>query len=44
MQQLVLPHLDIERIEAENENYKSTLLEWSQKEGKRVSFEIKQKL
>lgn len=42
MQQLVLPHLDIERIEAENENYKSTLLEWSQKEGKRVSFEIKQ--
>jgi ribonuclease-3 len=37
---LVIPHLDIQKIIKNNPNYKSKIIEWSQKENKELSFEI----
>lgn len=35
-------HLDFEEAHAEDRNYKSRLLEWAQKEGRRVEFSLKE--
>jgi ribonuclease-3 len=37
---LLLPHYDLEEIINSTTNYKSVLIEWSQKENKEVCFEI----
>lgn len=41
LQKIVKPYLDVEEIELTEFNYKSKLLEWSQKSGKQVSFVVK---
>ena len=40
LQKLIYPHFDLEQTIKTNPNYKSTLIEWGQKQGKEVAFEI----
>lgn len=40
VQKLLMPHYDIEELINTTKNYKSKLIEWSQKNGKTVSFEL----
>jgi len=40
LQKIILPHFDLEMIIQENPNYKSKIIEWSQKENKELRFEI----
>lgn len=40
LSKLLTVHSDLEQLEAEFENYKSTLLEWSQKHNKTINIEI----
>ena len=37
---LVAPHIDLKELVESNHNFKSILIEWAQKEGKQVDFEI----
>jgi ribonuclease III len=37
---IILPHVDIDHLEQTESNYKSRLLEWAQKEGKEINFEL----
>jgi ribonuclease III len=37
---LLIPHIDLHTIVKNNPNYKSKIIEWSQKENKELSFEI----
>lgn len=39
VKKLLMPHYDIEEIVSTTKNYKSKLIEWSQKSGKTTSFE-----
>jgi ribonuclease-3 len=41
IRKIVKPYLDIEEIQVSEFNYKSKLLEWSQKNGRRLHYEIK---
>ena len=41
LKKIVKPYLDIEEIEISEFNYKSKLLEWSQKSGKSLTFAVK---
>jgi ribonuclease-3 len=34
------PHFDLEEVVQTNQNHKSILIEWSQREGKKIKFEI----
>ena len=38
--QLVKPHINLDELIEQNLNFKSTLIEWAQKGGKKASFEI----
>jgi ribonuclease III len=40
VKRLVQPHLDLEKIVSTNSNFKSILIEWVQRMGKEVDFEI----
>ncbi|WP_339606079.1 ribonuclease III [uncultured Roseivirga sp.] len=40
VKKLLIPHFDIEEIISTTKNYKSKLIEWSQKSGKTTSFEL----
>ena len=40
LNQLIKPHVDISEIISNNQNFKSILIEWAQKEGKEISFSI----
>ncbi|MFA0963262.1 ribonuclease III [Roseivirga sp. BDSF3-8] len=40
IQKLIVPHYDLEEIIATNPNFKSVIIEWSQKENRDVRFEI----
>lgn len=37
---IIIPHVDINQLEQTESNFKSRLLEWAQREGKEVSFEL----
>jgi ribonuclease-3 len=37
---LLIPHFDLSEVVSVNSNYKSILIEWSQRENKRLSFDI----
>lgn len=37
---LLLPHFDLKELIENNRNFKSILIEWSQKEGKKIRFDI----
>lgn len=37
---LIAPHYDLDEVVNSNSNYKSKLIEWSQREGKTIRFEI----
>ena len=37
-------HIDIEEIEAKDQNYKSRLIEWAQKEKKQIEFVVKEEV
>ncbi|HET8859727.1 ribonuclease III [Marivirga sp.] len=37
---LIIPHFDLDEVIENNTNYKSILIEWSQKENKTLSFDI----
>ncbi len=37
---LIAPHYDLDEVVNSNSNYKSKLIEWSQREGKNIRFEI----
>lgn len=37
---LIIPHFDLDEIIENNTNYKSILIEWSQKENKSIRFDI----
>ncbi|MBN4081729.1 ribonuclease III [bacterium AH-315-C07] len=41
---LVLPYINVEELESTETNFKSKILEWSQKEGKLISFEMLEEL
>jgi ribonuclease-3 len=40
LQQLIKPHIDINETISNNQNFKSILIEWAQKEAKEISFTI----
>ena len=40
LQQLIKPHIDINEVVNNNQNFKSILIEWGQKEAKELSFSI----
>jgi len=40
LQKLIEPHFDINSVVETNTNYKSRMIEWAQRNGKRVRFEI----
>ena len=40
IKKLLIPHFDLDQIIENNTNYKSILIEWSQKENKEIAFEI----
>ncbi len=40
IKKLILPHYDLDEIIENNTNYKSILIEWSQKKNKEISFNI----
>jgi ribonuclease III len=37
---IIIPHVDIDHLEQTESNFKSKLLEWAQREGKEVTFEV----
>lgn len=37
---ILIPHVDIDHLEQTESNFKSRLLEWAQREGKEISFEL----
>jgi len=37
---LIVPHYDLEEVVNSNSNYKSKLIEWAQREGKIIRFDI----
>ncbi len=37
---ILIPHVDIDHLEQTESNFKSRLLEWAQREGKEISFEV----
>jgi ribonuclease-3 len=37
---ILIPHVDIDQLEQTESNFKSRLLEWSQREGKEAVFEL----
>jgi ribonuclease-3 len=37
---IIIPHVDIDHLEQTESNFKSRLLEWAQKEGKEIQFEL----
>jgi ribonuclease III len=40
IKRLLIPHYDLESLIQNNTNYKSLLIEWSQKEGKKLQWEL----
>ena len=40
LNKLLVPHYDLEEVIRSNRNFKSTVIEWAQKESKEVAFEI----
>lgn len=40
LSRLINPHIDIDNLVDQNVNFKSQLIEWAQRKGKKVSFEI----
>lgn len=40
LEQLIKPHINLEEVVTDNRNFKSTLIEWAQKEDKKISFKI----
>jgi ribonuclease-3 len=40
IQRILQPHVDIDQLEQTESNFKSRLLEWAQREGKEITFEL----
>lgn len=42
LKKLIVPHIDIEQIVTTNSNFKSKIIEWSQKESRDLRFEVEE--
>jgi ribonuclease-3 len=40
IQKLIIPHIDISEVVEQNVNFKSQLIEWAQRQNKKISFDI----